>query len=69
MRVPAPLEPMTVHRGGRTGWVSPWNYGINEGPIVIMIEHYRTEFVGRLMRQCVPIVTGLRRAGFSGNWL
>ena len=51
------------------GWISPWKYGLNEGPIVIMIENYRTGLVWRLMRQCPYIVNGLRRAGFRGGWL
>lgn len=59
-----PVEP-----GSRFGWVSPWNYGLNQGPIVLMIENYRSEFLWRLMRTCPAIVTGLRRAGFTGGWL
>ena len=51
------------------GWVSPWHYGINEGPINPMIENHRTGLVWRLMRGCPAIVTGLRRAGFTGGWL
>jgi hypothetical protein len=51
------------------GWVSPHHYGINEGPIVIMIENERTELVWRLMRSCPYVATGLRRAGFKGGWL
>ncbi len=50
-------------------WVSPWHYGINQGPIVLMIENYRSGFVWRLMRQCPYLVNGLGRAGFSGGWL
>ena len=50
-------------------WVSPWHYGINQGPIILMIENYRTEFLWQLMRKCPYIVTGLRRAGFTGGWL
>ena len=50
-------------------WVSPWHYGLNQGPIVLMIENYRTEFVWRLMRKCPYIVSGLRRAGFARGWL
>jgi hypothetical protein len=34
-----------------------------------MIENYRTDLVWRLMRQCAPIVAGLRAAGFAGAWL
>ncbi len=51
------------------GWVSPYHFGINQGPIVNMIENYRSGFLWSLMRQCPYLVTGLRRAGFSGGWL
>ena len=51
------------------GWVSPWHFGINQGPIVLMIENYRTGFLWKLMRNCPYINTGLRRAGFGGGWL
>lgn len=50
------------------GWVSPWHFGLDQGPIVLMIENYRTELVWRLTRQCPYIVAGLRRAGFAGGW-
>jgi hypothetical protein len=51
------------------GWISPWNYGLNQGPLVLMIENYRTGLTWNLMRRCPYLVTGLRRAGFSGGWL
>lgn len=51
------------------GWISPWHYGINEGPIISMIENYRTGLLWSLMRNCGYIVNGLRRAGFTGGWL
>jgi hypothetical protein len=56
---------------GRTnlGWFSSNYYGINEGPIVLMIENYRSGLIWRLMRQCRYVVDGLGRAGFSGGWL
>lgn len=50
-------------------WVSPWHFGINQGPIVLMIENYRTGLLWQLMRKCPYIATGLRRAGFDGGWL
>lgn len=50
-------------------WVSPWHFGINQGPIVLMIENYRSDMLWRLMRSCPYIVKGLRRAGFQGGWL
>lgn len=51
------------------GWISPWHYGINQGPINPMIENYRTGLLWRLMKGCPYVVNGLRRAGFSGGWL
>lgn len=55
--------------GGARGWVSPWNYGLNQGPIVLMIENYRSGLLWQLMRDCPYVVAGLRRAGFMGGWL
>ncbi len=54
---------------GKNGWISQGYYGLDQGPIVAMIENYRTGFLWRLMRSCPYIVEGLRRAGFSGGWL
>ena len=51
------------------GWVSPYHFGINQGPIVLMIENYRTGFLWDLMKRCPPVVQGLRKAGFRGGWL
>jgi len=50
-------------------WISKGYYGLDQGPIVLMIENYRSEFLWRLMRRCPYIIDGLRRAGFSGGWL
>jgi hypothetical protein len=50
-------------------WVSPFHYGINEGPVVLMVENHRTGLIWNLMRDCPYVVAGLRRAGFFGGWL
>ncbi len=55
--------------GSPQGWVSPWHFGINLGPIVVMIENHRSGLVWRLTRGCRPIIAGLRAAGFTGGWL
>jgi len=55
--------------GNPHGWVSPWHFGLNEGPTILMIENYRTSLLWRLMRNCPYIVGGLRRAGFGGGWV
>jgi hypothetical protein len=54
---------------GPCGWVSPYNFGLNDGPILLMIENYRTGLVWKLMRRCPYLVRGLKRAGFRGGWL
>ncbi len=51
------------------GWVSPYHFGINEGPTVLMIENYRSGMIWDLTRRCGPLVEGLRAAGFEGGWL
>ena len=54
---------------GKRFWVSPYHFGIDQGPIALMIENYRTGLIWDLMRRCEPIRTGLRRAGFREGWL
>ena len=34
--------------GNPHGWISPWHYGLNQGPIVLMIENYRTGLIWRV---------------------
>lgn len=50
-------------------WVSPWHFGLNQGPIILMVENHRSGLPWRLMRGCPYLVNGLRRAGFTGGWL
>jgi hypothetical protein len=51
------------------GWFSDHYYGINEGPIILMIENYRSGLIWQLMKQCRPLVEGMHKAGFEGGWL
>jgi hypothetical protein len=50
-------------------WVTPHHFGIDQGPVVLMVENYRSELLWNIMRRCPAVVTGLQRAGFSGGWL
>lgn len=52
-----------------TGWVGRDMLGIDQGPIVAMIENHRSALIWRLMRQEPVIRRGLERAGFEGGWL
>jgi hypothetical protein len=54
---------------GGAGWVDPDYLGIDEGPILAMIENYRSNLVWRVMHSSPYIRQGLERAGFSGGWL
>ena len=54
---------------GAVGWTSPYHFGINLGPVVLMCENYRSGLPWRLMRASSYIVTGLRRAEFGSGWL
>src|SRR2546430_7724908 len=50
-------------------WVSPLNYGLDQGPIVMMIENHRTGLLWKLMRRSPYIWRGFQQAGFAGGWL
>ncbi len=51
------------------GWVDTLYLGIDQGPIVTMIENYRSELIWRVMKRNPHIRRGLQRAGFTGGWL
>ena len=51
------------------GWFDKDYLGIDQGPIVLMIENHRNGFVWKMMKKNKYIVEGLRKAGFKGGWL
>jgi len=51
------------------GWFDTLQIGIDQGPIVLMVENWRSDFVWRVMRKNPYIRKGLQRAGFTGGWL
>ena len=50
-------------------WVTPCHFGIDQGPVALMIENYRTGLIWNITRRSPYITAGLRRAGFQGGWL
>jgi hypothetical protein len=52
-----------------TGWVAHDYLGIDQGPILAMIENHRSDLVWRVMRKNPYFRAGLKRAGFTGGWL
>ena len=54
----------------QTGWwVTPYHFGVDQGPVALMIENYRTGLIWNITRRSPYIAAGLRRAGFQGGWL
>ena len=51
------------------GWFDTDYLGIDQGPIIAMIENHRSGLVWRVMRTNPYIRAGLKRAGFTGGWL
>ena len=72
------FNPTLTEREGRlqhgrivpgVGWVDGDYLGIDQGPIVIMIENGRSDLIWRHMRGEPNITRGLKLAGFTGGWL
>lgn len=63
----------TIMRTGRLvpgfGWADTLQLGLDQGPIVLMIENWRSDFVWKVMKKNPYIRKGLERAGFTGGWL
>lgn len=50
-------------------WVDGQQLGIDQGPILLMSENLRSEFVWNVMKKNPYIRSGLLKAGFTGGWL
>jgi hypothetical protein len=64
--------PVKLHHGRIDpvlGWFDTDYLGLDQGPIVAMIENYRSGLVWETMKKNPHVVRGLRRAGFRGGWL
>lgn len=64
---PEPLKHGEIVPG--IGWVDKDYLGIDQGPIVTMIENHRTGLIWKTMRRNPHLRRGLLRAGFTGGWL
>ena len=65
VRLQGDVQPDVHGRGAATGgWVSPYHFGIDQGPIVLMIENYRTGLLWDLMRRCPLHRRGTAPGGF-----
>jgi hypothetical protein len=63
-------NPAVPQENSPTGcWITPYHFGVDQGPVVLMIENRRTGLLWDIMRRCPTIVPGLRRAGYRGGSL
>ena len=62
-------HPKNGMRVAGLGWFDGDYLGIDEGPIIAMIENYRSDLIWRVMRGNPYVRRGLTRAGFTGGWL
>ncbi len=51
------------------GWFDVDYLGIDQGPIIAMIENHRSGLVWETMKKNPHVIRGLKRAGFTGAWL
>jgi hypothetical protein len=51
------------------GWFDIDYLGIDQGPILLMIQNHETEIIWKVMKKNPYIITGLKRAGFTNGWL
>jgi hypothetical protein len=58
-----------VYNDGTVGWYDKDYLGIDQGPILIQLENYRSEIVWNIMKKSPYIRSGLKKAGFTGGWL
>lgn len=63
------MAPKLGRRAEGVGWTDTDYLGIDQGPILIMIENHESGLVWDVMRRNPHIREGLKRAGFSGGWL
>jgi hypothetical protein len=66
---PPDAHPATGRTVPGVGWIDVDVLGIDQGPILGMIENHRSALVWNTMRKSAYLRRGLARAGFTGGWL
>lgn len=56
-------------KGNEQGWFDVDYLGIDQGPFVIQIQNYENGLIWNILKKNPYIITGLRKAGFTGGWL
>ena len=53
----------------KDAWFANSTLAIDQGPVIVMIENYRTSLVWNLFTSCPEIKNGMRRLGFTAPYL
>jgi hypothetical protein len=57
----------TFGKGNENGWFDIDYLGIDQGPILLQAENYRSQFLWKLMKKNPYVVQGMKRAGFKSK--
>jgi hypothetical protein len=47
------------------GWLAKWQFGLNQGPVIMMIENYWSGLIWKVFGQCNYVADGIKKAGFT----
>ena len=50
-------------------WYADSHLAIDQGPVIVMIENFRTGLLWKLFMSCPEIKTGIKKLGFESPWL
>ena len=50
-------------------WYATSHLAIDQGPIIVMIENYRTGLIWKLFMSCPEVQNGLKKLGFSSPYI
>jgi hypothetical protein len=50
-------------------WYASSHLAIDQGPIIVMIENYRTGLIWKLFMSCPEVQQGLKKLGFTSPYL
>jgi hypothetical protein len=50
-------------------WYANSYLAIDQGPVIVMIENYRSQMVWNLLTSCPEVKNGMKRLGFTAPYL
>lgn len=50
-------------------WISRWQFGLNQGPVILMIENYKSGLIWETMKQCPILLRACKRQALAAAGL